>query len=98
MSTAHLTIDLPALAENWRALDAMTDCETGAVVKANGYGLGVGRVARVLARAGARRFFVALAEEGVALRQALGPGPVICVFNGHMAGDTALIRDHDLVP
>lgn len=98
MSTAHLTIDLGAVVANWRALDARTACETGAVVKANGYGLGVGRVARVLARAGARRFFVAVAEEGVALRQALGPGPVIHVFSGHMEGDTDLIRDHDLVP
>lgn len=98
MSTAHLTIDLGALAANWRALDSMTGCETGAVVKANGYGLGVDRVARTLAQAGARRFFVAVAEEGVALRKALGPGPVICVFSGHMDGDTALIRDHDLVP
>ena len=33
------------------------------------------RVARALANAGARRFFVALAEEGAAVRQALGPGP-----------------------
>lgn len=98
MSTADLTIDLGALAQNWRALDAMSRAETGAVVKANGYGLGVERVAKVLAQAGARRFFVAVAEEGAALRQALGPGPEINVFSGHMEGDTALIRDHALVP
>ncbi|MEY8840646.1 alanine racemase, partial [Cribrihabitans sp. XS_ASV171] len=62
------------------------------------YGLGVAHVGRALARAGARSFFVAIAEEGVVLRRALGPGPVICVFSGHMEGDTALLRDHDLVP
>ncbi|MDK3016240.1 alanine racemase [Pseudodonghicola flavimaris] len=98
MSTGHLTIDLSALAENWRALDAMTDVETAAVVKANGYGMGSGVVARTLARAGARRFFVAVAEEGAAVREALGPGPMIAVLSGHMDGDADLIRDHDLTP
>ncbi len=70
MSTATLSIDLDAIAENWRALDRLTDaaCQTAAVVKADAYGLGVGRVARALARAGARRFFVAVAEEGAAVR------------------------------
>lgn len=56
MGTARLTIDLNAVVNNWRALDAMTNCETAAVVKANGYGLGAPSVARVLAKAGARTF------------------------------------------
>lgn len=98
MSTATLNIDLSALVANWRALDAMTTCETGAVVKADAYGLGVGQVARALAGAGARHFFVALAQEGANLRQILGPGPRISVFSGHMAGDAGLIRAHDLTP
>ncbi|GAA6200439.1 alanine racemase [Aquicoccus sp. SU-CL01552] len=98
MSTGQLTIDLEALAANWRALNAMSTTETAAVVKANGYGLGADPVARTLAQAGARRFFVAAAEEGAAVRAALGPGPMIGVFSGHMAGDSALIRDNDLTP
>lgn len=98
MSSGHLTIDLAALAANWRALDAKTACETAAVVKADAYGIGVGPAATALAQAGARRFFVAVAEEGATLRQAIGPGPMIGVFSGHMEGDTALIRDHDLTP
>jgi alanine racemase len=98
MSTARLTVDLGALARNWRALDSLTRVETGAVVKANGYGLDAGQVGRALAMAGARRFFVAAAEEGAILRRALGPGPEISVFSGHCDGDTDLIRDHDLVP
>ncbi|ABG32742.1 alanine racemase [Roseobacter denitrificans] len=98
MSTAVLTIDLSALAANWRSLNALSDVETAAVVKANAYGLGVGTAASALAEAGARHFFVAVAEEGVALRQALGAGPQISVFSGHMAGDTALIRDAGLTP
>ncbi|WP_417523866.1 alanine racemase [Marinovum sp.] len=98
MAQAILTIDLEALRGNWRALAALSEGETAAVVKADGYGLGAAQVARALAQAGARRFFVALAEEGAALRAALGQGPEILVFSGHMLGDTALIRDFDLVP
>ena len=52
MGTSTLTIDLNAVAANWRSLDAMSDCETAAVVKANGYGLGAPSVARALAKAG----------------------------------------------
>lgn len=100
MSTGTLTIDLDAVAANWRAMDRLSSSgtQTGAVVKADAYGLGAGRVARALAQAGARRFFVAAAEEGAAVRQALGPGPQICVFSGHMAGDTDMIGDLDLTP
>ena len=55
-------------------------------------------MARALAQAGARRFFVATAEEGAAVRQALGPGPQVNVLSGHMAGDTEMISDLDLTP
>ena len=100
MGTGTLTIDLDALVENWRALDAKSGAgtETAATVKADGYGLGAARVARALARAGARRFFVAQAEEGAAIREALGRGPEIMIYSGHMAGDTDMIGDLDLIP
>ncbi|GGO25765.1 alanine racemase [Gemmobacter aquaticus] len=100
MATATLSIDLDAIAANWRALDRLSDpsTQTGAVVKADAYGLGSKRVARALAEAGARRFFVAVAEEGAAVRQALGPGPQINVLGGHMPGDTEMIQDLDLTP
>ncbi|WP_045391203.1 alanine racemase [Falsirhodobacter sp. alg1] len=100
MASAHLSIDLDAIAANWRTLSRMTgpDTQTGAVVKADAYGLGSGRVSHALAKAGARRFFVAAAEEGAAIRKALGTGPQINVFSGHMEGDAALIRDLDLTP
>jgi len=98
MSTGILNVDLTALAHNWRALDAMTDGETAAVVKADGYGLGVAKVGRALARAGVKTFFVAVAEEGATLREALGPNPTICVFSGHMRGDTDMLGDMNLVP
>lgn len=98
MSTGTLTIDLAAMAANWRALDAMSAAETGAVVKADAYGTGIGRAARRLAQSGARKFFVAAAEEGADIRQALGPEPEIYVLSGHMSGDTDMIGDLGLIP
>lgn len=98
MATATLNIDLAALVRNWKALDAKTTSETAAVVKADGYGLGVQRVGRCLANAGVRKFFVAATEEGADLRAALGPGPEINVFSGHMSGDTDMIHDMQLTP
>lgn len=98
MATGKLTIDLDALVQNWRTLADHTTGEAAAVVKADGYGLGIARVARALARAGVRRFFVAVAEEGATLRQTLGPGPEINVMSGHMPGDTDMIGDLDLTP
>jgi alanine racemase len=98
MSTATLTIDLDAIAANWRALADANTGETAAVVKAEAYGLGAARVARRLARAGARSFFVAVAEEGAALREVVGPEAAIHVFSGHMPGDADMIADCGLVP
>jgi alanine racemase len=98
MTTATLTIDTGAIARNWQSLDARTEVETGAVLKANAYGLGAPVIARVLARAGCRSFFVATADEGAALRAALGQGPVIYVLSGHMNGDTGAIGEARLTP
>jgi len=98
MSTGRLTIDLDAVVANWRALDGMTNCKTAAVVKADAYGVGAENVSKALFKAGARKFFVAVAEEAVVLREALGPGPEISVFSGHMRGDTDLIRELNLTP
>lgn len=98
MSNGILTIDLAALVANWQAMDAACNGKAGAVVKADGYGLGAGRVAQALAGAGARRFFVASCEEGAALRAVIGPDLPIHVFSGHMAGDAALIGEAGLIP
>ncbi|MGB1236051.1 MAG: alanine racemase, partial [Planktomarina sp.] len=96
----RLSINLSGIAENWSALDQMsaTHVETAAVVKADGYGLGSDRVAATLARAGATTFFVAASEEGSAVRGAVGADATVCVFSGHMAGDTDMIHDLNLVP
>ena len=99
MAQAILTVDLGAITRNWRALARLSGAaEAGAVVKADCYGLGAARVAPALAAAGARRFFVAEASEGAAIRHAVGPGPEIYVFAGHMAGDAEVIVGTGLIP
>lgn len=98
MGTGTLSIDLGALVANWHALDRQSAGETAAVVKANGYGLGAGRVASALAEAGVRTFFVAVVEEAAALRACLGPSPVINVFSGHMESDTQALADLSVIP
>lgn len=100
MAVATLKIDLGALADNWRALDAKSaaQVETSAVVKADGYGCDAGRVAAALSAAGAKTFFVAAAEEGVAVRKNTPNEAKIYVFSGCCAGDAALLKSHNLIP
>jgi alanine racemase len=96
--TAILTIDLGALAANYRCLrDLASPAECGAVVKADAYGLGVAEVAPALARAGCKTFFVATLAEGKELR-ALLPRATIYVFSGLMPGTAEIYRAHDLRP
>ncbi len=81
-----LRVDLPAIAANWRDLCVRHGAAVAGVVKADAYGLGAGPVARALRDAGCRFFFVAHLTEGLALREALGPGPEIAVLNGFPPG------------
>ncbi|MCG6885143.1 MAG: alanine racemase [Silicimonas sp.] len=99
MSAGRLTIDLDAIAANWASLDAMSTehVETAAVIKADAYGLSSRVVGKRLAAAGVRTFFVAVAEEGVALRPVVGDADIF-VFSGHMSGDTELIERAGLIP
>lgn len=94
-----LTIDLGAIADNWRLLrDRMGPGRTSAgVVKADGYGLGAAAVARTLAAAGCRTFFVALPEEGAALRASLPDHPIY-VLSGPFPGSLPLFARHGLRP
>ncbi|MEO1687540.1 MAG: alanine racemase, partial [Pseudomonadota bacterium] len=96
----RLTVDLTALAENWRALDALSGtAEAAAAVKADAYGLGLAPCARTLRDAGAKTFFVAQAGEGVALREALGPGEeTIYVLNGFVPEDAEAFEQAGLTP
>jgi len=97
---AILSIDLDALKSNWRTCAAQVgaNVETAAVVKAGGYGIGADRAAQALRNAGCKTFFVATIDEGIQLREALGAGPAIHIFNGLMDGAERDYAHHKLVP
>lgn len=87
-ATGVITIDLDALAANWRALAGrVAPSECGAVVKADAYGLGAAEIVPALWRAGCRTFFVATPEEGRAARR-LVPEARIFALDG-LLPDTA---------
>lgn len=86
VETGLLTIDLAALADNWRRLAAVASgAECGAVVKADAYGLGLAPVMRTLCAAGCRTFFVTNVGEGEAAR-ARAPDAAIYVLDGVAPG------------
>ena len=81
-ATGVLTVDLDAIVANWRKLEkTAVPAECAAVIKADAYGCGVDPVARALAAAGCKTFFVATLDEAAAVRAAL-PSPVIYVLDG----------------
>lgn len=97
---AVLTIDLDAVAANWRLLReraALSGAACAAVVKADAYGLGVARVAPTLWDAGCLTFFVATLDEGLELR-ALLPEAEIFLFNGAPPGCEPELAHHRLCP
>ncbi len=96
----RLTIDLAALADNWRTLARLAaPGRCAAVVKANAYGVGLDRAAPALWAAGARTFFVAHLGEGLATRSLLPAEAEIYVLNGLQAGaDPADYVEHRLKP
>src|SRR3569833_538474 len=79
---ATLTVDLGALAANWRALGRrVMPAECAAVVKANAYGLGIEQAVPALAKAGCKTFFVADLSEARRVR-AVAPDAAIYVLSG----------------
>ncbi len=81
-ATGVLTVDLDAIVANWRKLEkAAVPAECAAVIKADAYGCGVDPVARALAAAGCKTFFVATVDEARAARAAL-PSATIYALDG----------------
>ena len=93
----RLLVDLAALTANYQSYCALSPGTTAAVVKADAYGLGASRVAPALQDAGCQTFFVALAEEGEALRAAL-PDAQILVFEGATVDSAAALAAAKLIP
>jgi alanine racemase len=77
-----LTVDLDAIVANWRKLEkTAVPAECAAVIKADAYGCGVEPVARALAGAGCKTFFVATLDEARTAREAL-PSAELYVLDG----------------
>lgn len=95
----RLTLDTHALEANWRALDVLSGAaRTGAAIKADAYGLGARRVARVLQEAGCRDFFVAHWSEAADLLDVL-PAETIAVLHGPQSpADAAFASQASLRP
>jgi alanine racemase len=85
----RLRIDSDALVSNWRWLARMSGTAAcGAAVKANGYGIGAVEVAKRLAEAGCRDFFVTTWAEAEPLSPVLGDAS-LSVLHGVAEEDMA---------
>lgn len=102
--TAHLFIDTKAICHNWRQLDSLTpaSCQTGAVVKADAYGLGMVPVAMALYDAGCRIFFTARLAEALILEKAFADAAYteaeIVIFDGILSGQEAVFHEGRFLP
>ena len=95
----RLRIDEAALADNWRALDRLSDNATaGAAVKADAYGLGARQAVRVLAEAGCRDFFVAHWSEVAPLLDWVAPGSISVLHGPLTDADVAYCRATGVKP
>jgi alanine racemase len=82
VATAVLTVDLDAIRANWRKLEkTAVPAECAAVIKADAYGCGIDPVARSLANAGCKTFFVATLDEARTARAAV-PSAALYVLDG----------------
>src|SRR5882672_5154400 len=83
-ATGVLTVDLDAIVANWRKLEkTAVPAECAGVIKADAYGCGIDPVARALADAGCKTFFVATVDEARAARSAV-PSAAIYVLSGFL--------------
>ena len=88
-----LTVDLAAIEANWRSLGhRVMPAECAAVIKADGYGCGIEKVAAALAKTGCKTFFVADLAEARQVRN-VAPDPAIYVLNGLLSGTAGSYAD-----
>jgi alanine racemase len=98
ISAPLIRINLAALRDNFNFLQSRTrTAQTAAVVKANGYGLGIVPVGQTLYAAGCRTFFTAHFSEALALRAAV-KDCVIAVLHGLHPTEFAEAAAHDITP
>lgn len=96
---SQLTINLSALAANYRAIKSRTAADVGAAIKANGYGIGATQAFETLSDAGCRHFFVATPDEAEALaRHAKMGHKNIYVLGGLYKGTEDFYAEHSIRP
>jgi alanine racemase len=95
---AILTIDLEALAANWRLLrDKVQPAECAAVVKADAYGIGLEPAVKALAKAGCATFFVAQLSEALRVR-AISRDCTLYLLNGLTPGASDTLARNNIGP
>jgi alanine racemase len=95
---ARLTVRLGAVVSNFRVCQRLAGpAAAAAVVKADAYGLGARRISEALAQVGCDTFFVARADEGVALRPIV-PKARIFVLDGAVADCVPALIANRLTP
>tara|TARA_A100001011_G_scaffold185518_1_gene194250 strand:- start:513 stop:1553 length:1041 start_codon:yes stop_codon:yes gene_type:complete len=100
MNGAVLNINLNAVKNNFNRLQNFSDkiVETGAVVKANAYGLGVNPIAKHLFDCKVRTFFVATVNEAVELRALIPAEAKIYYLNGYSKNDHQAVNEFNIMP
>jgi alanine racemase len=92
------TFNPKALTENIASVRAKAGAELGAVIKADGYGIGLGRVLPIMKKEGVKSFFAQDIIDAIDAREILGPGAEIFVMAGAIKGQYGDLAKHDLVP
>ncbi len=95
---AEVIVDLAAIVANYRTLKAVAGSALGAVVKADGYGLGAMEIARALQAGGCEDVFVAHLFEATALRPHLAPATRLYVLHGLWPGLEAEAVEAGVIP
>lgn len=98
-ASSHLTIDLNALADNYRQFQAVANevCAIAGVIKANAYGLGAEQVFHKLKCLDCPQFFVATLDEALTLR-AIDKTTPIAVLGGLFTGAENAYIEHNITP
>lgn len=96
--TGAMIIDLAAVQKNYQTFEKhITPTTIAPVIKANAYGLGMVPVCEALVNVGAKEFFVATIDEGIALKKAM-PKVIVYVLYGIFADTIDVFFEHQLVP
>ncbi len=94
-----LSIDLNAIIANYNYLiQKVKPAHCAAVIKADGYGLGMLPIAKALKKTSCKNFFVAYLDEGIALRSILNQDYNIFILNGLFPRDARPFIKHHLTP